>query len=111
MPTLLFHWKQIGTGREAQTRSVASMALNRSKLKQATTNTRVYPVLITFLCSLEACGEPLRVAVLLSGGVDSSTAAALARAAGHHVEAFYLKIWFQEDFRNYWSQCPWEEDL
>ncbi len=25
--------------------------------------------------------------------------------------AFYLQIWFQEDFRNFWDSCPWEEDL
>jgi tRNA methyl transferase len=53
----------------------------------------------------------LKVAVLTSGGVDSSLALALLKAAGHQVHAFYLKIWFQEDFRNFWSQCPWEDDL
>ncbi|GJP55240.1 hypothetical protein CLOM_g14211, partial [Closterium sp. NIES-68] len=55
--------------------------------------------------------RPLRVAVLLSGGVDSSVALRLLHAAGHECEAFYLKIWFQEDFENFWSQCPWEDDL
>ncbi|CAN0903090.1 tRNA-specific 2-thiouridylase MnmA [Linum grandiflorum] len=25
--------------------------------------------------------------------------------------AFYLKIWFQEDYENFWSECPWDEDL
>ena len=45
------------------------------------------------------------------GGVDSSLALALLRAEGHHVTAFYLQIWFQEDFRNYWDACPWEDDL
>ena len=54
---------------------------------------------------------PLRVAVLLSGGVDSSLALRLLQAAGHAVTAFYLQIWFQEDFRNSWGACPWEEDL
>mmetsp|Transcript_5524 Transcript_5524/g.19010 ORF Transcript_5524/g.19010 Transcript_5524/m.19010 type:complete len:447 (+) Transcript_5524:84-1424(+) len=54
---------------------------------------------------------PLRVALLLSGGVDSSVALRLAQAAGHEVTAFYLQIWFVEDFRNTWSECPWEEDL
>lgn len=49
--------------------------------------------------------------MLLSGGVDSSLALHLLRAAGHHVVAFYLQIWFQEDFRNFWDACPWEEDL
>jgi tRNA-5-taurinomethyluridine 2-sulfurtransferase len=27
------------------------------------------------------------------------------------VTAFYLQIWFQDDFRNFWDACPWEEDL
>ncbi|KAL6660201.1 hypothetical protein ACP70R_002323 [Stipagrostis hirtigluma subsp. patula] len=54
---------------------------------------------------------PLRVAVLVSGGVDSSVALRLLHAAGHSCTAFYLKIWFQEDFRNFWSECPWDEDL
>ena len=49
--------------------------------------------------------------MLLSGGVDSSLALHLLKAAGHKVTAFYLKIWFQDDFENFWSQCPWEEDL
>ncbi|KAF5471210.1 hypothetical protein F2P56_011663 [Juglans regia] len=61
-----------------------------------------------------SCSMPnkrLRVAVLLSGGVDSSVALRLLHAAGHECTAFYLKIWFQEDFENFWSECPWEEDL
>lgn len=40
-------------------------------------------------------GEKLRVAVLLSGGVDSSVGLRLLKAAGHQCTAFYLKIWFQ----------------
>lgn len=60
-------------------------------------------------CEPEAA--PLNVAVLLSGGVDSSLALHLLKAAGHNVTAFYLQIWFQEDFRNFWDACPWEEDL
>ena len=63
------------------------------------------------MCRCEPGAAPLKVAVLLSGGVDSSLALHLLRAAGHDVTAFYLKIWFQEDFENFWSQCPWEEDL
>ncbi|KAJ4844007.1 hypothetical protein Tsubulata_010781 [Turnera subulata] len=55
--------------------------------------------------------QQLKVAVLLSGGVDSSVALRLLHAAGHHCTAFYLKIWFQEDFENFWSECPWEDDL
>ena len=59
----------------------------------------------------EPDARPMKVAVLLSGGVDSSVALTLLQAAGHDVTAFYLQIWFQEDFRNYWDQCPWEDDL
>ena len=61
------------------------------------------------------CSEPdggsLRIAVLLSGGVDSSVALRLLLATGHQCTGYYLKIWFQEDFRNFWDECPWEEDL
>lgn len=39
--------------------------------------------------------NPLKVAVLVSGGVDSSVALRLLHAAGHSCTAFYLKIWFQ----------------
>lgn len=59
----------------------------------------------------EPDSAPLRVAVLVSGGVDSSLALKLVTAAGHAATAFYLQIWFQEDFRNFWDACPWEEDL
>ncbi|WOK93071.1 hypothetical protein Cni_G01764 [Canna indica] len=60
-------------------------------------------------CSM--LGRRLKVAVLLSGGVDSSVALRLLHAAGHDCTAFYLKIWFQEDFENFWSECPWDDDL
>ncbi|XP_020590686.1 uncharacterized protein LOC110031690 [Phalaenopsis equestris] len=60
-------------------------------------------------CSMP--GRRLKIAVLLSGGVDSSVALRLLHAAGHSCTAFYLKIWFQEDFANFWSECPWDEDL
>jgi hypothetical protein len=107
----------------------------------------------TYRCEPEQA--PLKIALLLSGGVDSSLALKLLLAAGHDVTAFYLQvpsfalslralapcvpeiykllhsclavseqngqpsltgmwceqIWFQEDFRNYWDACPWEEDL
>ncbi|KAF6158598.1 hypothetical protein GIB67_040112 [Kingdonia uniflora] len=61
-----------------------------------------------------SCSMPekkLKVAVLLSGGVDSSVALRLLHHAGHSCTAYYLKIWFQDDFENFWSECPWDEDL
>ena len=51
-----------------------------------------------------------RVAVLLSGGVDSAVALALLRDAGHRVTAYYLKIWLEEELA-FLGTCPWEEDL
>ncbi|KAF9595996.1 hypothetical protein IFM89_006923 [Coptis chinensis] len=55
--------------------------------------------------------KKLKIAVLLSGGVDSSVALRLLHHAGHSCTAFYLKIWFQEDYENFWAACPWDEDL
>ncbi|KAG9139308.1 hypothetical protein Leryth_011297 [Lithospermum erythrorhizon] len=72
---------------------------------------RVFGIEPKYLCCSMADKRPLKVAVLVSGGVDSSVALRLLHAAGHSCTAFYLKIWFQEDFENFWSECPWETDL
>src|SRR5258707_13139094 len=53
----------------------------------------------------------MKVAVLLSGGVDSSVALLLAKQeGGHKLIAFYLKIWLEEELA-FLGDCPWEEDL
>jgi tRNA-specific 2-thiouridylase len=53
----------------------------------------------------------MKIAMLLSGGVDSSVALAeLVREEKHQIQAFYLKIWLEDDLQ-YLGQCPWEEDL
>jgi tRNA-5-taurinomethyluridine 2-sulfurtransferase len=52
----------------------------------------------------------MKIAVLLSGGVDSSVALRLLQDQGHEVEAFYLKIWLEDELA-YLGSCPWEEDL
>jgi tRNA-specific 2-thiouridylase len=52
----------------------------------------------------------MKIAVLLSGGVDSSVALRLLREQGHDITAFYLKIWLQEEY-SFLGNCPWEEDL
>lgn len=52
----------------------------------------------------------MKIAVLLSGGVDSSVALRLLKDQGHDVTAFYLKIWLQDEF-SFLGDCPWEEDL
>ncbi len=52
----------------------------------------------------------MKIAVLLSGGVDSSVALRLLKEQGHDITAFYLKIWLQDEF-SFLGECPWEEDL
>ncbi|HAB53134.1 MAG: tRNA 2-thiouridine(34) synthase MnmA [Ignavibacteria bacterium RIFOXYB2_FULL_35_12] len=52
----------------------------------------------------------MEIAVLLSGGVDSSVALRLLKDQGHDLTAFYLKIWLQDEF-SFLGECPWEEDL
>jgi tRNA-specific 2-thiouridylase len=52
----------------------------------------------------------MKVAVLLSGGVDSSVALSLLREEGHDLTAFYLKVWLEDELA-YLGNCPWEEDL
>ncbi len=52
----------------------------------------------------------MKIAVLLSGGVDSSVALRLLQKEGHDLTAFYLKIWLQDEF-SFLGECPWEEDL
>ena len=52
----------------------------------------------------------MKVAVLVSGGVDSSLALAILKEKGCDVRAFYLKIWLEDELAHL-SQCPWEEDL
>ncbi len=52
----------------------------------------------------------MKIAVLVSGGVDSSVALRLLQEQGHQVTAFYLKIWLEDDL-SFLGTCPWEEDL
>ncbi|MBU0975419.1 MAG: tRNA 2-thiouridine(34) synthase MnmA [Patescibacteria group bacterium] len=49
----------------------------------------------------------MKIAVLTSGGVDSSVALYLLKKQGYDVTSYYIKIWLEEDFK----VCPWKEDL
>jgi tRNA-uridine 2-sulfurtransferase len=50
-----------------------------------------------------------RILVGLSGGVDSSVAAALLLEQGHEVAGAYMKNWINEE--NIAGHCPWMEDI
>ena len=52
----------------------------------------------------------MKIAVLISGGVDSSVALMRLREQGHQLTAFYLKIWLEDELSHLGS-CPWKEDL
>lgn len=63
---------------------------------------------------LENCDDALgrgvaRILVGLSGGVDSSVAAALLLEQGHEVVGGYMKNWINAEGLP--GDCPWEEDL
>jgi tRNA-5-taurinomethyluridine 2-sulfurtransferase len=51
-----------------------------------------------------------KVAVLVSGGVDSSVALALLKEEGYECHAYYMKIWLEDELA-FLGECPWEEDL
>ncbi len=52
----------------------------------------------------------MKVAVLVSGGVDSSVALRFLKEQGHEITAFYLKIWLDDEL-SFLGNCPWERDL
>lgn len=52
----------------------------------------------------------MKIAVLVSGGVDSAVSLALLKSQGYDVTAFYLKIWLEDEL-SFLGDCPWEEDL
>lgn len=52
----------------------------------------------------------MKIAVLVSGGVDSSVALRLLQEEGHELHAFYLKIWLEDEL-SFLGECPWEDDL
>lgn len=50
-----------------------------------------------------------KILAAMSGGVDSSVAAALLVREGHHVVGAYMKNWINEE--NITGHCPWMEDI
>jgi len=53
----------------------------------------------------------MKIAVLLSGGVDSSVVLFKLLEDGYtDITAYYLKIWLEDEL-DFMGSCPWEEDL
>ncbi|UER67830.1 tRNA 2-thiouridine(34) synthase MnmA [Borrelia sp. BU AG58] len=53
----------------------------------------------------------MRIAVLLSGGVDSSVALyEMIKRGCKHVTCFYIKVWLEDEL-SYIGECPWKEDI
>ncbi|MGA9530321.1 MAG: tRNA 2-thiouridine(34) synthase MnmA [Candidatus Babeliales bacterium] len=52
----------------------------------------------------------MKIAVLVSGGVDSSVALHKLYLQGYEVTAYYLKIWLEDEL-SFLGTCPWEEDI
>ena len=52
----------------------------------------------------------MKIAMLISGGVDSSVALHLLKEQGHDITAYYLKIWLEDELA-FLGDCPWQEDL
>lgn len=55
-------------------------------------------------------GKVMKIAVLVSGGVDSSVALRLLQEQGHELTAFYIKIWLEDEI-SFLGECPWQDDL
>lgn len=55
------------------------------------------------------CAMAKKILVAMSGGVDSSVAAALLVRAGYQVSGAYMKNWINEE--KIAGHCPWEDDI
>ena len=52
----------------------------------------------------------MKIAMLISGGVDRSVALHLLKEQGHDITAYYLNFWLEDELA-FLGDCPWQEDL
>ena len=88
---------------QRQTQACVERGLQREALRDSTSTSPSPSPILTRANSLvgPALSGPdpraEEIAVLLSGGVDSSVALQLLQAQGYRVRAFYLKIWLEDE--------------
>lgn len=51
-----------------------------------------------------------KITVAMSGGVDSSVAALLAKQLGYEVQGIYMRTWHNDDANAPLDHCPWQKD-
>ncbi|MDR1434812.1 MAG: tRNA 2-thiouridine(34) synthase MnmA [Puniceicoccales bacterium] len=51
-----------------------------------------------------------KITVAMSGGVDSSVAALLAKRSGYEVHGVYMRTWHGDDAVSPLGDCPWKRD-
>ncbi len=77
---------------------------------QIRTNRKILDLNHGLIVNVSSHSRFLKVAVLLSGGVDSSVALHLLQEQGHDLKAYYLKISLLDELEDLGS-CPWKEDI
>jgi tRNA (5-methylaminomethyl-2-thiouridylate)-methyltransferase len=88
-------------------------AFNSSTISANEVGEKMSPLLNTTLATIHSRNDGTHrpsVAMLLSGGVDSSVALHLLLRQNYNVTAFYLRIWLEDELAHL-GECPWEEDL
>ena len=90
----------------SETRTDTSSSTNDSNNKNSFSS-----VLSTLPPKENQCRSRPKLALLLSGGVDSSVALnLLQRQDKYDITAFYLKIWLEDELAHL-GNCPWEDDV
>lgn len=95
---------------------VQGQCILREGAVRSSSSTTVFVILPWYFWSLALAAlivhhGRMKVAVLLSGGVDSSVALWQLKKSGiKNITAYYLKIWLEDEL-SYLGECPWEEDL
>src|SRR5207244_1292883 len=73
----------------------SSLRSNNTRLTARLTSGPEAGMIASRKCAKQRSGKPMTVAVAMSGGVDSSVAAAILKREGHDVVGFTMQLWNQ----------------